>query len=426
MAPLVMLVGRNNTGKSYVASVAWAMANLHAFFSEELSSKLRPKWFGRFCRGLVKENAGEFIIDAKKAQDVIDSVNAHFTISSDEFLNELFAVEGFSGANLSLIAADGFVPFGVSASWAEGPDGVRRFISLRFTSEQELEASRIRIPLGPPRSTEKRLADRIFTEIVYRVLYGQPGDRRLSATYIPAARTGLMLAFQALVARLFDREPGGPVLPRPLTDFLQRLAYFNQRTARSTRGTELARWIGNEILRGDIEVSGEEATAIKYKPNNSDIALPLHAASSMVTELAPFLMLSRQDFLTGQIIFEEPEAHLHLSAQRSMARALARLLNSGAKILITTHSDTFVQQINNLMNLHSHPDRSALMEKLGYQASDLIDPAHTRAYEFMPDGDSTSIAPLVRLEGGYAVPSLNETLIDLANETVTISESADD
>ena len=108
-----------------------------------------------------------------------------------------------------------------------------------------------------------------------------------------------------------------------------------------------------------------------------------------------------------------------------MARALARLVNSGVNVLVTTHSDTFVQQINNLMHLYNHPRKSELMQKLGYEESDLINPEHAKAYEFLENGEKTNVSEVKRELEGFIVPSLNDTLMKLAKETIALQEDVE-
>lgn len=49
------------------------------------------------------------------------------------------------------------------------------------------------------------------------------------------------------------------------------------------------------------------------------------------------------------LIIEEPEAHLRPNHQLSLARAIARLVRNGVRILVTTHSDYFLHQISNVV-----------------------------------------------------------------------------
>lgn len=51
-------------------------------------------------------------------------------------------------------------------------------------------------------------------------------------------------------------------------------------------------------------------------------------------------------------MIDEPELNLHPSNQRVIARFLAKLVNSGIRVIVSTHSDYFVKEINSLIMLH--------------------------------------------------------------------------
>ncbi len=57
----------------------------------------------------------------------------------------------------------------------------------------------------------------------------------------------------------------------------------------------------------------------------------------------------RGDFL----IIDEPEAYLHPANQNKMARIIAMMINAGLKVLITTHSDYMIRELNALVALGS-------------------------------------------------------------------------
>ena len=76
----------------------------------------------------------------------------------------------------------------------------------------------------------------------------------------------------------------------------------------------------------------------------------------MVSELAPVVLYLRHIVRPGDVlIIEEPEAHLHPAMQTAFARELARLVRSGIRIVMTTHSEWFLEQIGNLVRLSSLP-----------------------------------------------------------------------
>ena len=238
--------------------------------------------------------------------------------------------------------------------------------------------------------------------------------------YFPAARTGLMLAYHSITARLFEGLGGEEDKPRtrlplPVVRFLQ--CFTDLYTDSPGKLSPIVAALESDLIEGRVDASKDPVPSFWYEPDLLKTKLPLHATSSMITELTPFLLLLKNGFSENGLVFEEPEAHLHISAQRTLARLLVRIMNAGTRVVITTHSDTFIQQLNNLMQLHAHPKRDKLMKKFGYTAEDLLDPAMVKGYEFNPTKNGkTVVTPTKMNPGGLVVPSLNETLIDLAEE----------
>ena len=56
-------------------------------------------------------------------------------------------------------------------------------------------------------------------------------------------------------------------------------------------------------------------------------------------------------------------------------------MNSGVKVLITTHSDYIIKEINNLIMLNSaFEDKDEILEEFGYRTDDHLDPGVVRSY----------------------------------------------
>jgi hypothetical protein len=412
MAPLVLLVGKNNTGKSYIATLLWALSNVLPLIRHDDARERRPDWCKTFIEKTVRQETVEVHVTEPLANELIDYFNRELAQNGRGLLRDVFAYDGFERTSVRVEADRPFSPFTATAD-TDKEHALIRF-GIRESSDPRVRVARLfRI------SNELIFGNSLIAELIYRVLFGRHNRRPI--LYIPAARTGLMLSLGVMITQSLggDSSPTSG-LPRPLRDFIQRLTV--QPSPSEHPRESIATWLQNQILHGKIERSVGEVPSFTYTPENTSMTVPLHAASSMITELAPFLVLLKQSSAVRQIIFEEPEAHLHLSAQRSMARALARLINLGVSVLVTSHSDTFIQQINNLMHLYSHPQKSDLMKNLGYEDADLINPADAKAYEFSERGDKTDVSEVKKEVEGFVVPSLNETLAKLANETITLQE----
>ena len=64
------------------------------------------------------------------------------------------------------------------------------------------------------------------------------------------------------------------------------------------------------------------------------------------------------------LMIDEPELNIHPKNQRKIARLLASLVNAGLRIVISTHSDYIVRELNNLLMLSQ--DDGKLREKYEY------------------------------------------------------------
>ena len=107
----------------------------------------------------------------------------------------------------------------------------------------------------------------------------------------------------------------------------------------------------------------------------------LEHSSSMVSELAPLILFLKYLVNPGDLlILEEPESHLHPAAQRQLARGIVRLVNAGVEVLITTHSDIIISQVNNLLALRQASVE--LIESGGFEPEDFLQPDQVSAYLF--------------------------------------------
>ena len=186
-----------------------------------------------------------------------------------------------------------------------------------------------------------------------------------NAYYLPADRTGVMHSHQVVVSTLIQNATTAglrpshdvPMLSGVLADFLSHLINISRGRPPHRNGVEtrLERGLLNGTVRLDSTETGYPVFA--YRPSGWKDDLPLMRASSMVSELAPVVLYLRHLVEPGDVlIIEEPEAHLHPAMQAAFAQELARLVRSGVRIILTTHSDWFLEQIGNLVRLSGLPE----------------------------------------------------------------------
>ena len=176
------------------------------------------------------------------------------------------------------------------------------------------------------------------------------------AYYLPAGRRGIMQAHEAM-ATAGQKQ----ILPMAdsgiLTDFLKPIVEYQEGNGVANPMQRIAAALEAEVLRGVIEPKhpvpesvAMDSLEFQYRPRQAVRGLRLSQASSMVSELAPLVLFLRSVVRPGDmLIMEEPEAHLHPAAQSQLAFTFARLVRAGVRVVVTTHSDWFLQRLGILI-----------------------------------------------------------------------------
>ena len=137
------------------------------------------------------------------------------------------------------------------------------------------------------------------------------------------------------------------------------------------------------LMEGGYSISNDEIRfASKPDVDQQEFDVPLHRASSSARGLSDlYFFLKHQASHHHLLIIDEPESHLDTGNQIQLARMLAHFVRAGIRVLVTTHSDYLLKEINNLIMLNNDfKDKSEVIKSLGYSQEDSIDPKLIRAY----------------------------------------------
>lgn len=191
--------------------------------------------------------------------------------------------------------------------------------------------------------------------------------------YLPAVRGGIMQSHRFVASAGLDRLMGNglrdsrvvPRLPKTSIDFIKKLLSISTNTPRPRQLpknhdkssynciSSVADKFEELVLDGRVESHAEYAGGypeIYFKPTKTDSKLTLNRSSSMVSELAPLVLFIRNFVRSSDLlILEEPEAHLHPGAQVKIAQCLALLVRKGVYVVVTTHSDWFLKCVQKLI-----------------------------------------------------------------------------
>lgn len=151
-------------------------------------------------------------------------------------------------------------------------------------------------------------------------------------------------------------------------------------------------WEG--LLGGKIELVNGQTM---FAPFGFDIKIPFHLASSSVKSLFLIDAYFRHSAQTGDILFiDEPELNLSPENQVKMARFLAKLVQNGIYVFVTTHSDYICREINLLLG--KELEQTDISVYCAYQNGDV------KELEVDADGFSVDLIDNViedQIERGY-------------------------
>ena len=386
LRPLTVFVGPSNTGKSWLATLAYA---LHRHFGVEhwgfdlwfrmgLEAPILPEGattdLVRIAEQLTSSRGAEPTSEGlaltrpietairlylrEQAAPLGDEVERCFGLAGDRLVRKgaeqarillRLAVEGVSTpAEHELALGDRCWTFLPTL-----PNGIRiRSDHYRQSFE----------PLIAGRESEPHL-DRTWRTVQALALLVLPDHR--PARYLPADRTGLMNAHSAIVGTLIRsatmagsaRAETVPPLSGVRGDFLEQLVEMASDRRRQLqdggeRLKELGKRIEDEILGGAVKVGGLPGVHphFTYHPSGWESDLPLTNTSSMVSELAPVVLYLRHVVAPGDLlIIDEPESHLHPAMQAAFTRQIAAVVRAGVQVIVTTHSEWVLEELGNVI-----------------------------------------------------------------------------
>ena len=207
-------------------------------------------------------------------------------------------------------------------------------------------------------------------------------------------------------------------LPGPVSDLIQVLIDTKFGIEPTVEIQSIARFIESDILHGSIDI--DKKIGFPDITYSGDVGVfEIHQVSSMISEIAPLALFLKYLVQPGDLfIFEEPESHLNPENQSRIARVIAMLVNAGVRVLITTHSDFLVTQINNLMQA-SLVQASKGRHGTSYTDAEILNPNDVSAYIFQSGQDGTQVESLeIDEDYGISVESFIEVHSALYNEAI--------
>ena len=269
-----------------------------------------------------------------------------------------------------------------------------------------------------------------FDEAGFQAFLDSPENIR-NAFLMPAERNGLHLFFRELstrrVALLHHASKENINLYELLKDVVRSryalpiahyINWLNQLPdiQRKASGAfhQQALHLQKQLANGAYKIERRSGD-ILFKPHKkkrggaATQSMGLHMASSTVKSLFGLWFYLENQAQPGDLLMiDEPELNIHPKNQRHIARLLARLVNAGLRVVISTHSDYIVREFNSLLMLSQ--DNGELREKHDYHKDETLTVEQVSACLF----DNQSITPFeINSEDGIYATTFDEVIEDL-------------
>lgn len=427
---LTVFCGPNGTGKTYLAYLIYSITSLN---NKSLGNILEKE----HINNLVSENRTTIQIEANKLWNYRE--NEIETITSN--LWNLFAVaenkseKFFSKTEIQII--DTFDAF------------EKKYVELSFENEIKLYGYKLKINKLQNSSNvvialeENQIKDQDFLRFleiallsrIYSILSFYP---IVSSTIFPVERNSIYTFSEELSIRNNDRyemikelsskKDINPLdlffkpntrYPQPIRDGLKVAENLENIQKLSSPYFEFASEIEKELLNGKVTITSEGN--VEFSSDKAPrVKLSFHQSSSIVKTLSSLVIylkhLATKDDL---VIINEPELNLHPDNQVRLSKIFSRLINQGIRLVISTHSDYIVREINNLImisSINNDSKISSLAVELNYQKDEYINLNDFKAYLFKyknSNARQTEVTPIKFDKNGFDVETLDKTIEDL-------------
>lgn len=435
---LTILCGPNNTGKTYVAYAIYGLMKFRSELpksekvAEEIKNLIEKGQIELDIIDLLTENNASYLNAigrnyVKQIPKVFASDEA--TFSKTEIKIELGEISDLRTKIL--------------AEKISQEIGIRNSISVKIVKEInsstisclliEKENKDVFNKLEIPTSILLDfIADRIFNiliDFIFPKTYIAPAER----IAINIFSKELSLKRNVLVDKLLELKEVGKDddpfdlikrratrYPLPIRDSLETSEDLNNFKKNTSEFAHFADEIEKEILKGQVLISKEGE--VQYKPDKAkSLKLPIHLTASVVKSLSNLVIYFRHLATKGDfIIIDEPELNLHPDNQVIIARIIAKIVNKGFKVLISTHSDYIIRELNNLIMLRSKPN---FAKKYNYSDDTLLN--HSKVGAILFHYNTRKSVALEVTETGFEVETIDNVINELNERSQDLFFNAD-
>lgn len=442
IAPLTLLVGDNNSGKSYLMSLFWGIQNFgitellrdlsgevskaEVVLLDWLDGQMQSAWESgvqEVCLSEISESLQIFLQEGlnRNKNRLLKKIFNSSEVKLKEFAIVLMEMEN-RYVRFICSKQKGQDENGAILMWRNREESVGKYGLKKVICEIEY--------LGEEREgLDESLLD-IILKIMFSLIMDLPLNHEYSnrMVYLPAARTGFMLTKDIInkVGRNatfnleMEEEKFSP-FTRPINQFLDVMSDLTIEEKGKESVSAIVEYLENGMAEGTVEMSMLPNKEVMYFPARRKKGIPLRLVSAVVTEISPLILMLKHKKALDMLFYEEPEMCLHPQLQQKMAKVICQLVNAGLGMMVTTHSDIILQHINNMISLSEKENTEDICRKLGLISGDLVKCHQVKVYQLKVNSrGKTEVEELICGKNGFAVPTFNDALDNIMDEAYFI------
>lgn len=433
-----VLVGQNNSGKTLLMQLVQGVSGkIASLFDDGIINILLSK---------EMDGVRKYVISNDNISDITTYLNEKLQIKKEDIVKEIFGKEIFiDKLYIDISMKENFV---YEIEIFEDKENSQTIIGDNISSFKNVKKlNKVQLNQISNKQTECLMclmfSTFLCTSDIKSLQLPLKYIFEYNSLFFPASRTGLLLLYREFFANktdniiLYNLENNKPVenedryggLTKPMYEFLRFLQTYSEDDEEKIKYVNELLFFEENLIEGHINV-GKQGT-LSYEPKKMGIRVPMYLASAMVNEVAPLILAITGRNRYERLIIDEVEASLHPEKQQELVRFLNRLNNKGMKLIVSTHSDTFVSKLNNLYILSEYINtnqENKMMEILGLEKDDLIHTNNLFVYEFINQPNGKSIAREIKADKklGYQFDLFTRSAVQIYEEAVKLGEIQED
>ncbi len=419
---LILFCGRNSTGKTYVSYILHAFLTDGKVFKLDSAEIIAHQILENRSFRIEKNSIDEWL--SKNCQEVMNQLGSVFAISdstkeklfSDFNLNVEFSDEDYQDTIANTV---------ISAQMSDG--------QYVWKIEKKAGDELVHLECNVDDSSVMTSGSFRFANLLCNIfrdltLGNDSGVRMLTVerNSIYTFKTELSLSRNELIDRIQAQSDKSELdifdiinsssrrYPLAVRSSLRVANDLENVQKAESPYAEISKQIEENILGGEVSMTKYGDVEFRSKSMLKSKRLPFHLSSSIVKTMASLVIYLRHMARPSDtLIIDEPEMNFHPDVQVVLARIFAILVNKGLKVVVSTHSDYIVREINNLIMLGAIVAKGDIesVTSLGYTPDMIIRQDELSVLLFkMIKRSAVNTIPLEIDDEGFAVDSIDDTI----------------